>query len=187
MNRLSDGSEWKYSDVGNVVTPSTLGDFHLMNGITLGSSAVTRIGRVITIKTAQINLVAINGTTTNPGVLRVMLFYDKQANANAPSTGPNDLLENTPLIVSARGLNQRTRYRILADRYISFGPSGAGDPSEYLRIFVRFRRGLRVQYNGGIAGTVADIVTNSLYMFLLSSTGTPCTVSFYTRVRFTDA
>jgi len=187
------GPEWKYLDTGtNGTTLTSAGFMYLLNGLVLGSTATQRIGTIVNIMTLDFRLVqtSLSGTpTTVVGQYRVLIFYDKQANQNTPSWGPNDLLETSNYITSPRGMNQRRRYKILYDKVMDVNSlTSGGSGSTNIHHFIRFRRPLAVQYNGGTAGTVGDIVTNSLWVGLVataSAAGGPL-ISFNARIRYVD-
>lgn len=167
----------------------TTGYFYLTNGISLGTSAVTRVGRVIRIQSFLINITLVATAASGNTNTRMMVIIDHQANGNAPALA-NDVLEGAvqPMVVQPRGLNQRKRYTILLDRVYRSGAImvGADPATRYIRLFKRFRPSLETNYNGGITGQIADIVTNSLYLVMVSDNTTGPAANIYTRIRFTD-
>ena len=53
--------------------------------------------------------------------------------------------------------------------------------------YMKFRKPLVVEYNAGVAGTIADISTNSLYMvFLGDHAANYPALAGYCRIRYTD-
>jgi len=197
------GPEWKYKDSVQTVPPTvgvptvpvtalSTGVFVCLNGLAPGSGPSQRIGTIIHMQTIEYKLTFTSSAAapnTASGQLRSILFYDKQANANTPSIGPSDLLETNNYIVSPRGMNQRRRYKILSDKTFPYAPlTSGGFPSVNFSHFIRFRRPLMVQYNGGVAGDQNDIVTNALWLLIVSSTSSATSVNyfFHVRVRYTD-
>lgn len=185
--------EWKYYDyaLSNLSTTST-GVFFCLNGMQLGSSVNQRIGSVINIVTYELR-VRVVSTGASPATtaqhVRYIVFYDKQANAQTPSIGPNDLLQTADYTVSSRGMNQRRRYRIIMDKVLGIGSVTSGPVVEYIHKYIKFRRPLNVQYNGGNNGDQSDIVTNTLWLLVVSSNSvaTGCVYSINSRIRFVDS
>lgn len=193
------GPEWKFNDVtqnaGAPQTPiaaSSAGVFFCLNGLVPGSGPSQRIGTIINMTTIEYRLAFTSSTAapaTLAGQLRTILFYDKQANAQIPAIGPNDLLQTANYIVSPRGMNQRRRYKILSDKLFNYSPlTAGGPPAVTFNHFIRFRRPLQVQYNAGTTGDQTDIVTNTLWLLVVSSTSSASSVlyQFHVRVRYTD-
>lgn len=193
LNRSMGGAqrvEWKYDDTveAGLVGGTLTGAFYLLNGLTAGSAANQRIGTMITMKTAEIRAQWTEATAVLPGWIRFFLVMDKQCNGVTPLL--SDIMASTvaPYTVSMRNLNNRQRFRILMDKTYAYG-TYTTSYTTYMHYYMRFRMPVTTQYNSGTAGTVGDIVTNSLFFVILTSTtGTSApTVSHFLRLRYTDA
>lgn len=156
----------------------------LLNGSIQGTEAVNRLGRKITLTSLYVKgnlLLAPTGTLG--GYCRIAVVYDKQANGTAPSITDvflaNDL--NSP--------NNMTN----SDRFIKVADFETGIVSQNGDCVapIEFYRKLNLEtcYNTGNAGTIGDIASGSLYMFVCNNgnftTAAPV-CSFRSRVKFTD-
>ncbi len=116
--------------------------------------------------------------------VRYMVVLDKQPNGLTPAW--TDVLVSTS-VQSQLNLSNQSRFRVLLDRLVYLNaaaePGSGSDQSFSLSL------GDVVQYNSGTAGTVADIATNSLYLFTLSTAPAGQTAGLSTgvaRLRYTD-
>lgn len=170
---------------GNTV--DTAGSLILLNGMQLGTTASTRVGQNITIRSVECRV--INRVTAGTGVdqtHRFGLYVDKQCNGVA-LTGV-DLL-NAATIYGLRNLNNRSRFKCLLDKFIVLNATGEPGAEKYWHLYLKFKRPIVVQYNGGNAGTIADINSNSMYIYLIGSQApgaTAGTQTGYYRIRYTD-
>lgn len=182
--------ELKYVDVNstalstsfNVITWSTP---LLLNGLSTGTTATTRVGRKITLKSVYLRWTAALGafTANSTGIFRIVILYDKQANAAAPAA--TDIFEVNEMR-SPNNLSNRDRFVVVADMMsedLSVGNTLQLSGQCYKKL------NLETLYNSGNAGTIADIASGSLYA-VAAHTGTfltsSPTLSTYFRVRYTD-
>ena len=180
--------ELKFLDVNSAIAvggaaASTFGAGVLLNGLANGNDASSRIGRKVTIKSlylrwSQLFIAGAGGA----GSIRVLIVYDKQANAAAPSI-TDILLAND--FHSPNNLSNRDRFVTICD-VLTDPISTSGDQSGC----GAFKKSLNLEtmFNTGSAGTVADITTGSIYMFIAQSGGittTAPTFTYRSRIRFT--
>lgn len=174
--------EWKYVDLR--ITSTTVAGAGLpvlMNGMAQGTSTSTRIGNRIVIKSFEIRAeFRPSGTVSNN--IRLMVLSDSQVNGSAP-VGTN-VFANSTFFTSMRNLNYRKRFKIYIDKPIYISPSGQEGDAAYTHEYYKFRKGLVCEYNGGTAGTVADIATNALFFCIPGYT--TCTMDLQYRIRFVD-
>jgi len=187
--------EWKYVDT--TIASVTFGNPNpirqLLNGLQVGSGVGQRIGRQVSIRSVEM-VYDIDGEIgiTTPNHCRVVLFYDKQANGAAPTWA--DLYETTSYTITARRLDNRKRFKILMDKHVLISGNGqlGADviPTKFCdKKFLKFRTPLQTTFNAGSAGTIADISTNSLYLFAITDVAVPtkqAILAAYIRVRYTD-
>lgn len=119
---------------------------------------------------------------------RWFFLLDRQANGAAPAAMTDYL--STATIHGLRNLAARRRFKILMDKVANVSDQAvSGTIGRYWKVYMKFRRPLVVEYNAGVAGTVADIVTNSLYLCTIGlvAAGATCN-SLYgnIRIRYTD-
>lgn len=180
--------EFKYQDydLAGVVDSGAWGatKLFLLNGLNLGNTATTRVGVQVSIASLAVKLLFLNGAATDT-FGRYVIFIDKQANATAPLV--TDVF-TAGTVVAHRNLTNRKRIRILRDKTVFMGVNNADRSSYVLNIFLKFRRPLVVDYNTADNGTIADIVTNSLYIGLIGSTAavSNCVSAGTARIRYRD-
>jgi len=180
--------ELKFVDVsyGTDVTVGTAAwaAGQLLNGMANGSDASTRIGRKITMKSLLIRwYVNYAATTAGGGAIRYLVVYDKQANAQAPAI--TDILIADEFS-AYNNLSNRDRFVTLVDHVIP-ALSDTGDKSQAGVIFKRIN--LETIFNAGSAGTIGDISSGSVYIFVCQTGGiitlAPNCVA-RCRIRYTD-
>jgi len=162
-------NEWKSVDSVVFLEYGKTTDKLLLNGLVPGSGLSQRIGNKIRVRKVVADLTAMTKTAiTDPQGGRVMLVYDKQTNAAAPSVsdvldislGIND--ENSPI-----KLENRSRFVILKDWH--FRTSASGQAGEMVKRRLVWRGVLPTVYNNGAGGTVADIASGALYLMTIGS------------------
>lgn len=181
-------SEKKYIDTSAssfIVAAQTTAVKSLVNGCVQGSDATNRIGRRIMMKSLYINFAcSMAATSAGSSPIRILVVYDSQANAAAPAT--TDVVQSD-LIYSPNNLNNRTRFVTLLDKLIPC-LSTAGPAAFHKKYFKKLNH--EVVFNSGNAGTIGDIQTGSVYLFVWQNgniiTASP-TNAIYVRIRFEDA
>lgn len=158
----------------------------LLNGVARGDDISDRIGRQITLKSAEIRV--INQVTSGTGIdqsQRFLIVLDRQVNAVAPAI--TDVLVSTAT-TSLTNLDNRNRFVILADRVIQLNSSGESGSSKITTMRLSLKN-TKVQFNSGDAATVADITTNGLFLISVGSVAAGATAGTMIgriRVRYTD-
>lgn len=184
---LADKSEKKNIDVtttSQVVAAQATAQVLLLNGCAQGTTALTRLGRRITMKSLYWMWDgSMAATSAGASPLRLLIVYDKQTNGAAPAA--TDILV-ADAIGYPNNLSNSRRFVTLFDELIEC--VGASGPSAWFRKGYK-KLNLNVEFNTGSAGTVADITSGSVYA-LIYQNGNIITANpsgqFYTRVRFTD-
>lgn len=176
---------------------ATVSNAVLMNGLPQGTDSTQRIGRKIMMKSIQANIevtlqsestmtvgTPISGVT--PGTVRCLVVYDSQANGAAPDITDILQLGSIGSLVSPMNLNNRERFKIIWDKRRHIDPQGPGT----IHFHLYKKCGLPVVFNGGNAGTIADIQTGSVYIFLITDVQATAANTMgalaYTRIRFLD-
>lgn len=155
-----------------------------LNSLAQGVTAVTRLGRRITMKSLYwLFEGSLAATSAGASPVRLLIVYDKQTNGAAMAT--TDVM-NTDAINEAHNLGNSRRFVTLVDEFIEC--MGTGGPQAFFRTGYK-KMNLQVEFNNGSAGTVADIQTGSVYAFVWQNgniiTANPLT-SLKTRFRFSD-
>lgn len=182
------GGELKFVDTNPTTTPAigvvtwTAGT--LLNGLANGSDASTRVGRKITMKSLLMKYFwKCDPASTGGSPLRILIVYDKQANAAAPAITDILLLDN---FNSPNNLSNRDRFVTLVDHYTEpigiAGNFGVGG-SVYKKL------NMETMFNAGSAGTIGDITSGSVYLFVAQNGGILTVAGDFdsrVRIRYTD-
>jgi len=175
-----------------VVGDHTAPTVQLINGVARGDDINERIGRQITMRSVQVSAVLVPNVTQAsqvPSCVRMMIVYDRQANAAAPTLASVLVMHNvTSAIVGIRNLEFRERFQVIKDDIISLPGSSSTAYQDGPRIWkVYLPVNLVTTFNSGDAGDIADIATGSLYLFMFSnvSAGQPY-CAWTSRVRYAD-
>lgn len=182
-------SEKKYKDVDSgiaIVASSGIWDTAgvLLNGVALGSAANERIGRKLQMKSIYIRWSAnIALTSLGGSPFRILVVYDKQANATAPLIA--DILDQDKFN-SPNNLANRDRFITLFDQMTS-NMSSLND--RCVTGVLAKKINLEQMYNSGTTGVIGSITTGSIYIFCAQSgtfTTTNGALAFISRVRYLD-
>jgi len=197
--------ELKAIDTAVTVQVNSTGEFNLLNGCVQGTDFDNRVGRKILIKSIYIRGrvqteastgALTTGTNTPAQLVRMIVFVDAQANGAAPTA--------TQLLVTAQAgsqlnLDNRERFRVLIDKQWSLDPvvynntatQSVVAASNQMRTIKKYKKcNIETIYNAGVAGTIGDIASNSLYMFWIGSgaagANTDANAPVSVRIRFND-
>lgn len=185
--------EWKYKDIDANVDFNTTATMTLLNGLAPGTSASQRVGMKIAVRSIELHMHATSTTGTgDEQVARLSIVLDRQPNGAAPSAITDIITASS--VSAMRNLANRKRFKLLWDKRYPFGSTitnaSTGTPTtRVMKLYMKFRRPIIVDYNSGVAGTVADISTNSLYLLTLGTVAPgngDVTATFYARIRYTD-
>jgi len=176
----SSGIEKKNIDdtAPKITTAATTWTINVLNDVGQGTTATTRIGRKILMKS-----LLLQGWVSSTAPIRILIIYDRQPNGALPAA--TDVLTSNTLM-AAMNLDNRDRFICLADIF-------PGDDSENLtgnfptgfgwKRFIKMN--LETIY-GGVAGTIADINTGSLLIMTNCYGGTVTGETGLQRLRFVD-
>lgn len=145
----------------------------------------------VAIRSIDIRLRA--STTAATGVEqfgRFFLCWDRQANATAPAAITDVILTNA--VTSPRNLAARRRFKIILDKTYAMGATATSTGTQTSRVFkyyLKLRRPVQVEFNTANNGTIADIVSNSLYIMTtgnIAAGDTDHSLIGNIRIRYTD-
>jgi len=183
---------------GNIANPPT---FILLNGQVNGAELYQRVGRKTYMKSVHIRGFLKNLTTGVQDQLRIIVFYDSQANAAMPTIAALLQDSNPAAGTSAESeinLVNRERFKILRDFQIVVPavtntagvltnldyPDSSGKLS--IDMFIKLK-GLETIYNGVNGGTIADVTSGSLVIVAFSDLTTNAwDLAFTSRLRYYD-
>lgn len=180
--------EWKFLDtVINDQNVNTTPVLTLLNGLVPGNSASQRIGMKVQIKSLQMHLsnYVISGSGIDQ-IHRMWIVIDRQANGLAPTLAQIMTQADT---MGLRNLENRRRFKIVMDKSFLLNATGEPGSSKLWKVYMKFKRPIVVEYNSGVAGTVADIVSNSLYFIQVGTSAAGVTagkVIGNIRIRYLD-
>jgi len=172
---------------------TTTGTITLLNGVATGTDYVNRIGRKIIMKSLLFRLVvnpipsgSVNGTFGD--ILRYIIVLDMQP--NGVTFSGSDLLLNTGDVTAPLNLNNRDRFKVIADKMFKMpsfvtttGSLTAGSPAPVCyKIYKKMSQEVIFNATGS---TIGSIQTGALFCFQVCSTGV-IESTFTSRVRFID-
>jgi hypothetical protein len=153
-----------------------------------GTTASTRIGRKISVKSLEIRAALelnkkrwdnvttpgnSNGMTTNR--VRLLVVVDKQTNGS-PNGNLSNILTQAD-VDGMRNLEYQQRFKVLYDKTFNFnspGQQAAGSSEIYaagvrkkVHIFKRFKKPLTIMYNG-TSGLNTELTSNSIAVWAVS-------------------
>jgi len=179
-------TELKAVDTFSNLATDTTGAILLVNGLVPGVGFSQRVGREVHVRHlhAEVTSLVTAGTGADQ-YHRVLLVQDRQPNGAAPAI--TDVLTAVSPNALPNLINQ-ARFHIWEDRRVYLNASA--EPSSGKVWSFDFPLSIRTHYNDGVAGTVADIVTNSLYVMVMGNLVAGVTAGVTTinvRVRYSDA
>lgn len=156
----------------------------LINGIAPGSSASQRIGRKVNLASILLKVTARikAGSTVGGTPTRVLVVYDKQANAAAPQI--TDILEADAL-TSANNLANRDRFVTIFDQVLD--PVSLNGTFAVMSTFFK-KLQLEQIFNAGPDALIGSITTGSVWI-TFSNAGSATFVNevrYFSRIRYTD-
>lgn len=188
---LGNRPELKYWD--QVITGLTplagAGIKAYMPSITQGSAPTTRIGTQIIIKSIWLKLYGYSQSATTANLNRYCIIVDRQANALSPLEAELWASGSGIDVPRFKNLDNRKRFRFLADRTFHSPKAAADNDGFIISKYIRFRRGITVQYNVGNSGNYTDCTTNSLWFAIYTdaaSASNSCMMDVLWRIRFSD-
>jgi len=182
------GPEKKNIDFDLTFTPSAgtnaFTASQALNIVAQGTTAETRLGRKIVMTSIDLRYVwQLGATSTNGAPARILIVYDKQANAGAAT--PADILSQNEFN-SQMNLANSERFIVLAS-LITDPISVQNNFSIAGQIYKKIR--LETVFNDTNAGTIGDIQTGSVMMIVAQAgaigTGAPSLIA-QSRIRFID-
>lgn len=191
VKSTEEKKESNLNAANTIVFNSTAGVINNIVGIAQGVTSTTRSGRRVMVTSLKVMWQgSLASTTTGTGSLRLLIVYDKQANAASPAATDILLTDN---IYAPMNLNNSRRFKIIRDYEIPCVGT-AGPQSWMLKDYIKLAKGskpgLPIEFNNGSNGNVTDITTGS-FTALTYQSGSLLTASpsnnLHIRARFTDA
>lgn len=140
----------------------------VLNLIRQGSSAFTRIGNKVVIKSIDLKLmICCDDIAATAGVscARICLIYDRQPNGAAPAI--TDVFYSDPAgaLTAFSGLNMRnkSRFSIIRDQFVPTDPAGPSGTMVHLYCHGRWETEFKATTVGDDIG---DIATGSILLFV---------------------
>jgi len=178
-------TEVKATDVAVAVAANTTGAITLLNGLVPGVGFSQRIGRKIKMMKLELNVTnRVEPTTGIDQTQRCLVVLDRQADGTAPAI--TDIL-HAVTVDALTNFGNSSRFRVLLDKRLALSASAEANSIRVWNQFLMVNQ--PTWYNTGTAGTVADIVSNSLYFVSIGSVaagGTAGAVAGSIRLLYTD-
>lgn len=185
MQRVGELKDITVRSVALAPTGTTSVTPLLLNGVAQGTTPSTRLGRRIMMKSLLVRyFYSIEPTTAGNSPLRFLCVYDAQTNAAAPGVTSVVLTDE---LTSPMNLSNSRRFKVLFDETCNVVGS-AGPQAWMFQKYIKLN--LATEFNDNSAGTVGDITTGSIYVFvwqngnLITATGESV---MYSRIRFSDS
>jgi len=165
-----------------------------------GTGYDQRIGRKVFVKSLKIRgqITFAMGTADSPTQVRYIVYMDTQTNGTQAQGEQVLGYGGTGAPAAANGINLMMnpanfgRFKILKDKTMTAADTNnnlASSAGQYrvLPLKCNIKVNTAVEFNAGNAGTVADIVNNSLHLIVMcnSNAGTPA-IQYIARTSFTD-
>jgi len=184
VRKLISKPEVKNVDNYYQFTFSGVGTATLLNGMTIGTDASTRIGRQVVAKSIQMRgVVTVDAAVTVPVLYRLICFYDSQSNGTAPAASAvlADATNVLRACTSPYNLGNSKRFKILWDHTDTLD-SGQGTSN-----FESFYSGINKYQQFAVTsnGNITDITTGAVHYMLFCTGALNC--DFFWRYRYTDA
>ncbi len=174
-------TEFKTVDTSSASAVVETGLVILLNNSIAGDDFDNRDGRVARFKSIQYAVNIIQHPTAVSTITRVMIVIDKQPNGVLMTVG--QLLTSGANNLDFRNLNNRKRFVILSDRVVT--QSDTANTTDRLDFYSQVD--VKTIYDDSNADSIADIITNAIFMIIISSESTNGpTVQVEARLRFID-
>lgn len=183
IKRIQAKEELKFIDTYQSATSIPLaGVLQLLNGVAEGDDNNNREGREINLTSVQFRGQLLNNPLDiTSAVIRMIIFYDLQANGAAPTVATLlDLTTITAAYLAPYHRDYQKRYKIVYDKTMTITPqtvnTTAGGVTTVVNSIDRTirkkrRLGRMVKYSG-TGATITSIASNSLYVLFLSDNNT---------------
>ncbi len=193
------GGELKFHDVtvddAAIAQNGTIQNSGSVNLIPQGITEITRVGRKCTIKSINWHYTLSSAETdggtsaTNPDVVRVILYLDKQCNG---ATATVTQILRSDVLNSFRNLTESGRFRILMDKMHTLNCMAGGGDGTTNDWASRITQGsfykkcnIPLEFNN-TAGAITELRSNNLGVLLVSKAGTGAIFASTMRLRFSD-
>lgn len=183
------GQELKFNDVTFNTDASTTGTVVALNHMAAGDTALTRDGNKIRMKSIQLKWTSELESLAQNAVVRVMIVYDRQPNAAAPSiataaTGPLESISVNAL----RRVDTVTRFKVLYDNTYSLNNTNDTAGAFQIRFdecFVKIPEDCQLaSFVDGNAGAPSTGGLYLMYMSTVASGATDVSMDGRARLRF---
>lgn len=205
VKELQADEELKYKDTLFTTPATNSGTFDVLNGISQGTTQITRLGAMIHMTSVQWRFAATALTSTlTPTRFRFMIVMDRQANGTTPTYSGDPLVATQIAILNGSIITQGVqmpiqletikRFKILKDKTMIFNPQmslqDANPATAVVAMSKEIRGYLKLNTNtryGDDVATASGINTNSLWFVTFSDIANGVTISGGARVYYKDA
>lgn len=165
----------------SVAASTSTASVTLLNGIAVGNTAGTRVGRGVQMKSLQFrsNCSQASGFTAGQVLHRILIVYDKQTNGLAPLA--TDVMESDNFY-GYMNLNNSKRFVVISDNIIE--PDNLTNYKS--KVFRKLN--LPIEFNSVGGAFVSSITTGSIYVlsWVFCTQASAPTFQFNSRIRYTD-
>ncbi len=168
---------------------ATIHNQFFLNGCAPGTALNQRVGHKIKNVNLELNLYLESNTPTMQ-YIRVLVYWANcpKGVAPAPDLVPSDISANDARVLSTTNyITRRSEFSYLYDRIVRVSGGNADDFAYGKMSKIRLLLGKTTEFNNGVAGTVADVETNGLYLHLIVPTVNLVNCYWNMHLQFTDA
>lgn len=202
IRTIDKKQELKHVDILWSTTADTGSAAQLLNGLTQGTSNITRQADLVSFTSIQCRgAIILDTNSLVSGAIRLIVVIDSSPNGAA--MGITNLLDNsviTNLFESPYNSDYFKRFKILHDKVYVINQkavagytlaTGVTNSYQPARVYVKWRKQLSRQSNYGLGngGTITDISKNAYYAFVMSNVAagnSPPTTQFGFRMYYKD-
>jgi len=181
------------SATGGTLATTNAGTFFLINGCTQGTGAINRTGRRTQQASHRLSYSFFTATgLLGPDNVRIIVFTDTESRGAAPLS--SDLLQNNTFgntqINSSLQADNLKRFKVHYDQVHSLVPSINTAATTTLQAVVHAvvhpKINRDVHYYNTSSGTITDLDSGALWVFVCGSVNTASSVTFDSRVMYRD-
>lgn len=150
-----------YAFSGGSITGGTPGVF-LLSPVGAGTDSTDRVGRKLNWKNFRIRFTVYQGSTATLANVRVIVFLDRQSNANLPIA--SDVVANVATSETATNWSNRERFKILVDEYLP----NVGNSNDSVGTIDRFVKLNEPATFSSTANTITAYISGAIGMLIMS-------------------
>ncbi len=185
LEKKTSGIESKFIDltVATAALPSALTIIQPVHLIQRGDQAFQRNGDSITLTSFQARFMLSTNTAGDNNIVRFLVVVDKQCNGVLFTAA--ELFDDATvddILVSPYNLDNKHRFRVLCDQYVSI--NDAGSANHIWKVYKKMN--MKIRYDAS-AGAITDITSNNVYLCFVGNNLVLGDIQGQVRLRYLDS